>query len=359
MNAPLSLGIAILEARLDRASTAPIAVAFSGGGDSLALLHLALTWAQNAKRPVLALTVDHALHPDSALWTAEAGRKAGHLGADWRALAWEGAKPSTGLPAAARQARHALLADAAREAGARVILMGHTLSDVVEGDIMRAGDAPGLGRLREWSPSPVWPQGRGVFLLRPLLGANREDLRDVLREMGETWFDDPANEDVSHPRIRARRALANGEPTTGSVIKDGCLVGAAGDLGGLANGLTVEPDGAAVIRRASLIAAPSEQAVPVLAVALLCVSGTSRPPRGEALRRLYNQICEDETGAATLCGCRIEMGRERIVVTRAPPRRGCTLAAPEPVEWIAARFAAACGLVGTEAEARAPTLLKH
>jgi tRNA(Ile)-lysidine synthase len=75
---------------------------------------------------VVSLTVDHQLQPASAAWTADAVAKARALGAEARALAWTGDKPATGLSAAARAARHALLADAARAAGARVLLLGHT-----------------------------------------------------------------------------------------------------------------------------------------------------------------------------------------------------------------------------------------
>ncbi|MFX8820989.1 ATP-binding protein, partial [Acinetobacter baumannii] len=69
--------------------------------------------------------------------------------------------------------------------------MAHTADDVAESAMMRAGDAPGLGHLREWSPSPAWPEGRGVFLLRPLLEVRREALRAWLRDHAIAWFDDP------------------------------------------------------------------------------------------------------------------------------------------------------------------------
>ncbi len=298
---------------------------------------------------MLALTVDHRLHPDSARWTAEAGAKAKALGANWRALIWEGAKPATGLPAAARNARHALLADAARGAGARVVLMGHTASDIAEGEIMRASDSPGLGRLREWGPSPVWPDGRGVFLLRPLLDATREDLRDFLREQDESWLDDPANEDLRHPRIRARRGLeaTDAKPETVQRTPSGCPAE-------LARELSVRPDGGIVGSRAAFVHTAPGEAASVLAAALLCVAGRGRPPRGEPLRRVLAQIVAGVSGTATLGGCRIDIERERIVITRAPPRRGQPAIPFEPSNWIAARFAAACGLVTSEAEASAP-----
>jgi tRNA(Ile)-lysidine synthase len=201
---------AALDRRLRPVAAAPLAVGFSGGGDSLALLILTLDWARAQGRAVVSLTVDHQLNPASAAWTAAAAARAQALGARAQALAWTGDKPSAGLPAAARAARHALLADAARAAGARVLLLGHTRDDLAEAAAMRA-EGSTVSDPREWSPSPAWPQGRGVFALRPLLAVGRAEIRDWLSARGETWLDDPANEDLKYARARARRRLSSPE----------------------------------------------------------------------------------------------------------------------------------------------------
>ncbi|MFN7236197.1 MAG: ATP-binding protein, partial [Brevundimonas sp.] len=132
-------------------------MALSGGGDSVALLHLAAAWAERRGRRLVAVTVDHRLHPDSAAWTAEAGRAARALGVAWTRQVWTDDKPAAGLAAAARRARHALLAEAARAAGARGILTGPTRDDRRVAAGLRAQGGP-LGRLRDWSPSPGWPE---------------------------------------------------------------------------------------------------------------------------------------------------------------------------------------------------------
>ena len=181
-------------------------MALSGGGDSVALLHLAAEWAGAKGRRLLALTVDHNLNAMSADWTRFAGEAARAVGADWRALSWTEAVPGPGLTARARAARHGLIAEAARAAGARVVLLAHTLDDVAEADWMRARGST-LGRVREWSPSPVWPQGRGLMLLRPLLDERREGLRVFLKARGQGWVEDPANADQRFGRSGARAAL--------------------------------------------------------------------------------------------------------------------------------------------------------
>ncbi|MFN7108936.1 MAG: tRNA lysidine(34) synthetase TilS [Brevundimonas sp.] len=285
-----------LDAGLTTETGRPVALALSGGGDSIALLRLATDWARSRGRSVLALTVDHRLNPDSGRWTAFAGEAARAAGADWRGLSWDGDKPQTGLTAAARATRHGLIADAAREAGARVVLFAHTADDIAEADLMRS-EGSTLGRVREWSPSPAWPQGRGLMLLRPLLGERRGVLRDWLAGHGVDWIEDPANVDPKFGRSRARQALAGRAP---DVPDNGCVEAGQG----------LAMDGEAMVRADRDIGARA------LAPALVCVGGGATPPRGARLQGLTARLKAGEEFAATLCGARVEAAGDGVRVMR-------------------------------------------
>jgi tRNA(Ile)-lysidine synthase len=308
--------------RLDGGSGAPLAVAFSGGGDSLALLLAAKTWANAAGRPILALHVDHGLQPQSRAWAARARAVAQEVGADFRLLAWTGPKPVSGLPAHARAARLELMAEAARKAGARVLLLGHTEDDVREGDIMRAAGSS-LGRLRDWSPSPVWPAGRGLFHFRPLLQKTRAALRAELAATGIDWIDDPANEDLRYARARARRGL-----TPDGVASDAPEL--PGDLGRLAAQAVFGPAGGVGITRGELGAAEAASARAFVQMALLCAAGTTRPPRGDSLDRLMGRLSTDGAFSATLCGAKVIAAGEDVLFARdaGEARRGGLRAEP-------------------------------
>ena len=294
---------AVLDHRLSPDSPRPVAVALSGGGDSLALLLAAEAWARRAGRTLLVLTVDHRLRPQSADWTQTCAATAERLGLGFRALAWTGDKPAAGLPAAARAARHGLLADAARDAGARVILMGHTADDGLEARVMRAQGAT-TPEPREWSPSPVWPQGRGIFLLRPMLGLRRADIRAWLRARGEGWIDDPANEDVAYARPRARQALARG-----AAAPDANPAASAKALA-----LACRPDagGSFEIARAELRAAAPDALARFVSAACLCAAGTQRPPAGARVGRLAARLCEVSPFVASLAGARVEAAATQV-----------------------------------------------
>lgn len=307
-----------LDARLKPHSPAPLAVALSGGSDSLALTLLAAAWARARGRPLLVLSVDHRLRAESADWIRVCAAHAERLGAGFQALAWTGAKPTVGLPAAARTARHALLATAARKAGAAVILMGHTADDLAETAAMRAEGAT-TPDVRDWSPSPAWPEGRGVFLLRPLLAQSREGLRTWLAARGETWIEDPANGDLRFARARAR---ALKPPPAAPAARP--------DLRGLAQATSEEPGGGLVIPRQALRAVPPEAAMRFTGIAALCAAGTTRPPRADRLARLTEALQGRSAVTATLAGARIEAGADQIAWRREPGefrRRPPTLAA--------------------------------
>jgi len=319
---------AAFDRRLDPGSPAPVVVALSGGGDSMALLWLAAAWAGTHKRPLLAITVDHRLNPASRDWSRFAATAASRAGAGFLTLEWQGVKPATGLPAAARAARHRLLALAAREAGARALLTGHTADDVDEGERMREADAPGLGRLREWSPSPAWPEGRGLFLLRPLLETRREALRDFLRARGEPWLDDPANADPRFARSRARAALNTSSsagaqrrpeaPANATVKPQKSDAESPERLGSRVYGSSslrprMTEDGRFEIPRAAF-AGPGGAAL--LSTALLCAAGTDRPPRGLQVEGLLERLVGTAPVDATLAGARLTADAETVQVGR-------------------------------------------
>jgi tRNA(Ile)-lysidine synthase len=299
---------AVLRDRLLAHHPAPLAVAFSGGGDSLALLLAAHAWAGENGRTLLALTLDHGLQAESAAWAAACVGVAARLGVACRTLAWTGPKPDRGLPAAARAARHLRLADAARAAGARVLLMGHTADDVLEARAMRQAGAT-TPEPRVWAPSPAWPQGRGLFLLRPLLGQRRAAIRDWLAARGESWIDDPTNADPRYARPRARAAQGD--------VPAPDPAPPPADAAPLALACRAEA-GALRIPRGLLRSVEEAAARRFLAAACLCAAGTARPPRSDRLRRLTAQALGPAPFVATLAGARIESDGVDLHFAREP-----------------------------------------
>ena len=296
-----------MDVRLAVGEPQPLAVAFSGGGDSLFLVVAAKRWADRRGRRLVALTVDHRVQAASGQWARRCRERCASLGVEHHILDWDG--PRLSGAAAARDVRHALLADAARERGARVILMGHTKDDLRETRLMRHWGTA-IPDPRTWAPSPAWPEGRGVFILRPLLGLRRADLRAALAGLGETWIDDPLNEDARFARARARQSLAEGG--NGSVpeaIASPCRLDPR-----LLEKARFDAQGVVTIPRAVLAGEGNRLVGPIL----VSVSGRRRPPRSRQMESLGARLREPGEWVRTLAGARVEAGRDTVRVMREP-----------------------------------------
>lgn len=185
-----------------------VALAVSGGSDSMALMRLAADWSSR-NHPALrlsVLTVDHGLRPEAAAEAYKVGQWAGATGLAHHTLTWSAAPlPSSGLQAKARAARYGLMAAWCRANQAAMLLTAHTLDDQAETVLMRLGrtlspdSLAGVAACGSWDGLPLW---------RPLLKARRQALRAYLTSLGQDWIDDPSNEDRRFERVRVRQALA-------------------------------------------------------------------------------------------------------------------------------------------------------
>ncbi len=161
-----------------------VTCAVSGGGDSLALLVLAVA----AGCEVIAVHVDHGLREGSAAEAGVVAAVARRVGAGFRAET-VAVEPGGNLEARARAARYAALpAD---------VLTGHTADDQAETILLNLLRGAGLDGLAGMAP------GTG----KPMLGLRRHETRDLCRAMGLTPVEDPSNVDPAHRRNRVRHEL--------------------------------------------------------------------------------------------------------------------------------------------------------
>ena len=287
-----------------------LAVAVSGGRDSLALALLAHEWAVARGGHVVALIVDHGLRAEAGV-EAAATRDllCGHgIAAD--ILQWTGAKPTHGLQEAARLARYGLLFDACRQRGILHLLVAHHADDQAETVAMRAARGSGPDGLAGMA---ALVERRHARLLRPLLSVPRARLTATLEARGVAWIDDPSNTDRRFERARLRAA---------GVARQADLVGPARERStrelrlAQASVDTIEVDGESggdtALDKSAFGRLGAGLGAGLLSRLVQAVGGRDHPPRRDrlhrAVERLSGAVARGKSGKSqdfTLSECRL------------------------------------------------------
>jgi tRNA(Ile)-lysidine synthase len=178
-----------------------VAVAFSGGLDSTALLHV----ATRSGARVLALHVHHGLQPQADEWAAHCEGVALEFGAAFACTRLSGA-PERGdsVEAWAREGRHRALHDMAVAAGADLLLLAHHRRDQAETFLLQAMRGAGTAGLAGM-PKAQWRDG--LCWARPWLEQPRELIQAYAEQQGLRWIEDPSNADARYARNRLRQTL--------------------------------------------------------------------------------------------------------------------------------------------------------
>lgn len=283
-----------------------IGAAVSGGGDSMALLHLLHAWAAAAGLPLSVVTVDHGLRPEAGDEAGFVARICADLKRPHAIVTWQGWDGTGNLQDAARHARYGLITAWAQGAGVDCVALGHTSDDQAETflmRLMRGSGVDGLAAMRD-----DWQSG-GLRWLRPLIGETRAALRDYLSGNGLRWIDDPSNDDARFDRVRMRRALEILKPLGITVDRLAETAGrmelARRALSRCAHDAATQfcriEAGDVLIDRGGLAELEDEIRERLFAHALMWVSGAAYRPRLDALRDTLDRVLAGE--ARTLHGC--------------------------------------------------------
>lgn len=320
-----------------------LAVALSGGSDSMALTLMVKRFADEYSGQLLALTVDHALRAESS---DEAEQVAGWMqrhGIPHRIIRWQhGGSIKGNLQAAARAARYHLLSEACRKEGFSFLLTGHTADDQVETVALRQQRDAGPVGLAGMSASRSLAQG--LTLLRPLLAHNRQNLRDYLRACSQHWVEDPTNQDPAFDRIRIRQRLAKHPQEKEALLAlarqngvlrrhmERCVNQWIQDqVTGGAESAGLQPVQFSLPALMALrmpdtaeksVGAPNTLQYEVLCRLLMHVGGESLRPRYAKVSALFMRMRQEGSGHATLAHCKISWQSGIVTIVEEKPKAG-------------------------------------
>lgn len=301
--------------------SAPFAVAVSGGADSLAL---ALLMSQICK--IETVTVDHGLRAQAADEARFVGDVMERHSIAHTILHWEGEKPTTNVPAAARTARYRLIQNWCVEKKITNLVLAHHMDDQAETFLMRLSRGSGVYGLASMAEqSPLMGSMGTIMMLRPLLHITKERLKATLVSMKQDWVEDPSNKDLQYDRVKAREYLSNPPLLNLDSLKlaqtaermqraKEALDYYATEL--LAAAVVVYPAGYADLDVNILRSNPDETGLRALARLVRHISGGVYSPRLAKLERAYNALSRSDFSGQTLLGCQFTVSGTTVTVAR-------------------------------------------
>jgi tRNA(Ile)-lysidine synthase len=296
-----------------------LAVAVSGGPDSLSLAILADRWARERDGKIYALTIDHGLRPESGAETRLLHGWLSARGIRHEILAWSADKPGSGIQETAREARYALLAGWCREHGCLHVLTAHHRQDQAETHLIRYRAGSGADGLAGMS---AIRESADCRILRPLLGVDKSRLVALLDAERQPFIKDPSNHDPTFERSRLR---ATGTVPDGAEFA--ALLGDIRKLGHeraarerqcdrlLAETVVLHPAGFGILDP-KLAVGPSDIAEKALQAIVAAIGGKPYPARRARLARLRGVFATGDRRGHTLGGCRFVRWRNHILVLR-------------------------------------------
>lgn len=290
-----------------------IAVAVSGGGDSIALALLVQDWVKKHGGEMIALTVDHALRTESAAEAQKVGEILTARGIAHEVLThvWDGDKPETHIQERARDARYKLLTEACRKRGFTFLAVAHNLEDQTETFWMRLAHGSGLDGLAGMAASR---DADGVKIIRPVLGFSRAELRATCEANKVSWLEDPSNKNEKYLRVRLREfeEMLGKEGLTPArlaqtmqKLEDAREALQVMVTTAFSTCAQVHPEGYATLNTSNWQKSPKEVQRRVLTQLLTAISPQDYPLGFEAVETTRLELQETGFAGKTLAGCEI------------------------------------------------------
>lgn len=308
-----------------------LAVAVSGGADSMSLLYLTHKWALKQDIEIVALTVNHNLRPESLneamlihSWLKQDNIKH-HI------LTWSRDQDVlNNIQAKAREARYKLLSDWCLEHNFTNLLIGHHLNDQIETFFQRLFRGSGIDGL---SCMDFVSNYNKINLYRPLLNIKKKELEDYLKFLGKDWVQDPSNQNIKFSRTIIRKILnsdiLNKVTPNKNIFEKRIMqtikhMQSARDFINLELSkhikdiVKVEESGYAIIALNKLQNLHQEISKRILIKVLSIVGGKIYKPRLEGLVRITDLIFDNKINqkTMTLNGCQIIIDNDNLLILR-------------------------------------------
>ncbi len=286
-----------------------IAVAVSGGADSMALVRLAKIWADNYNKQIIGLTVDHQLRPESSNEAKKVLKWLENINVKGYILTWKGVKPNANIELIAREARYNLLFEFCKKNNIKTILLAHQKDEQAETFLLRLARGSGVYGL---SAMKNVNYRQNIALVRPLLAFSKKQLINYNKFVNQEWVEDSSNQNEAFERVKVRNFLPKLKDI--GIFLD-TLTKTSARMQRVAEALefytqalikenvVFYDEGYAKVNWDKILNAPEETSLKTIANLVQILGGNIYPPRFERLFRLYQALQVVDFKGATLCGC--------------------------------------------------------
>jgi tRNA(Ile)-lysidine synthase len=183
-----------------------LAVAVSGGPDSLALAYLAKCYSLKHNIKVRYYLINHKLRKESSQEAETVKKILKKIDIQCRILNWNGKKPSKNIQATARDKRYSLLSNECKKDNIKYLLLGHHQNDLFENFLIRIVRGSGLNGLISFNKNTKY-RDQNLHIVRPLLNLEKKDLLYISNEVFSFFIKDPSNINEEYKRTRIRNLL--------------------------------------------------------------------------------------------------------------------------------------------------------
>lgn len=297
-----------------------IVIAVSGGIDSLALLLIANNWAKNNNSTVIGITINHGLRLEAEKEAVYVSNICKKFDIEHHILTWEGEKPESNIEAIARENRYRLIKEFCDKSGIEYVLVAHHLQDQAETFFIRLFRGSGIDGLSSMEPTVNL---YGLNIVRPFLYAKKSDLKEYLESKNIKWVEDPSNSDEKYLRNKIRNFLNSFENKDEILTRINSAIEKINITKKIiddeiekieAKTVFFSPFGSCSINKNMLLKQNEEIILKILAKISMKISGNIYKPRLEKLKRLLENIRENEGLKYTFYGCIFEKFDQNLLM---------------------------------------------
>lgn len=302
-----------------------VAVAVSGGSDSLALAILLNKILQESGGELFCITIDHGLRENSAIEAIKVKKLLKRHNIKQEIISWIGEKPKANLQEEARVIRYKLLTDYCHQHGIVYLATGHQQNDQAENFLIRADHGSGVYGL---AGIPRLTEFNNIKIIRPLLEFNKDELQEFLRNENIEWIEDPSNQNERFTRVKFRKLLNQYPEWISKLSNISRNLSKAKDCieymltKAMKELVEFNQDGKVSIDLAAFNQLPQEIRFRILAKTLQDIGLDKKMARGERIERLIAKIAAGkEFKKSTLAKCLISRKKNLIIIEPEKPCR--------------------------------------